>query len=108
MIQAGFFAVFNYIAANRWAQIVAGLGVGYVALKLYGRYNRKIGERRLKRRVEKAQERATQEAREAVETIKEETHERVERARLARASVPDGITADELSDASKSILFRNG
>ncbi len=107
MIQAGFFAAFNYIANNRWAQIVVGLGVGYLALQLYARHNRKVGEARLKIRVEKAQIRANEEAREAVETIKDETNERVERAELARASVPDGVTSDQLSDASKSILFRN-
>lgn len=107
MIQAGFFAVFNYIANNRWAQIVAGLGVGYVALQLYGRHQRKVGERRLKRRVEQAQIRANEEAREAVSEIKEKTNERVERAREAAARVPDGVRSDELSDASKSVLFRN-
>lgn len=107
MIQAGFFAAFNYIANNRWAQIVVGLGVGYAVLQLYARHNRKIGERRLKTRVEKAQTRANQEAREAVQIIKDETNERVERARMAAASVPDGVTSDGLSDASKSVLFRN-
>lgn len=97
--------MFNYVANNKWAQIVAGLGVGYALLRLYGRHKQKQGERKLRLRVEKAQRSANEAAQEQVETIRIETNERIERAEQARNTVTAAASASELPDAAKSRYF---
>ena len=105
MIQAGFFAAFNYISNNKWAQIAVTAGVIVVFWLANNAHQRRQGARKLKHRVEIAQNEANEAARQKAQTIKEEANERKERARRAIERVPHGVRSDELPDATQSILF---
>lgn len=105
---AFFFAIFNYVSNNKWAQIALTAGIIVLVWMANNAHQRNVGARQLKARVEKAQNKANEAAREAAQSIKDETNEKVERARIASDSVPVGVMSSELPDATQSILFGDG
>jgi hypothetical protein len=101
MIQAAFFGAFDYVSKNTWAQVVVGLGFGYVILKARDKIRDRRTEARVKRRVEKKSRRV--QAR-----IEETNDEKLEQAVIARDTVQRGIrTASELSERQRSRLIRD-
>lgn len=101
--------MFTAIAAWMHGRKFAVLGViSAIALAWHEYDKRQFASRKVnkvKRRFEDAQREANDAARKQVETIKEETNERVQRADEARNSVPADAGYDSLSDASKRRYF---
>lgn len=101
--------VFNYIAKNRWAQIVLGLGVFWVIVMIYLAM-RDSGIRRVERerqKVENEKERAR--IVETVTQIGQETEDAKDRAIAAADAVTDVSSADELRERypeNASIILR--
>ena len=108
MIQAVLFPVFNYIANNKWAQIVVGLGVGFIAYRIWlAGHDQRVKKVALKKSHEAARKAQTK----ALNEIEEEANDRVEKAKQARASVPDTDVLDSMSESEYEFLFgrkRNG
>ena len=99
MIQAAFFSAFDYVAKNRWAQIVVGLGVLYLGLKMRDKIRDRTTAKRVERRIEKKSRRVQQ-------TIREEQHEKSKQVADARASAPRGVTAAEgVQDELAGLIF---
>jgi uncharacterized membrane protein len=102
MIQAVLFPVFNYVANNRWAQIVLLCGFGYLLLRWKEEADEARGARRAKERMEKATRKA---ADKTLKQMEKESNDTIESAREARAAVPDGIDSSSLRDDYADILF---
>ena len=90
--------VFNYIAKNRWAQIVLGLGIFWLIVMAYLAV-RDSGIRRVERERQKA-ENEKERARivETVTQIGQETEDAKDRAIAAADAVTDVSSADELRE----------
>ncbi len=101
MIQALLFPVFDYVKGNTWAQVVVGLGVGYIVLKARDKLRDRQTTRRVERRIEKKSRR--------VQTkIERQLNEKSTQVADARASAPSGVAAaDGLPDNLRSILIRD-
>ena len=109
MIQAVLFPVFNYIANNKWAQGVVGLGVGFIIYRIWlAGHDRRVE----KIAVRKANDRAEKQSDKIIEQAKEDSDERLQEAErqaesIRRSSGPDGHSADELPERLRSILIRD-
>jgi hypothetical protein len=95
------FPVFDFVAKNKWAQIVVGLGVFYLLLKgrdaMRDRHTRARVERRIEKKSRRVQAR-----------IEEINDEKLEQAVIARDTVQRGIrTTSELSERQRSRLIRD-
>ena len=102
MIQGAFFSLFNYVANNKWAQIVLLCGVGYFLLRLKEEADEARGARRAKERMEKATRKA---ADKTLKQMEKESNETIESAREARSAVSDGVDSTSLRDDYADILF---
>lgn len=102
MIQAVLFPVFNYIASNKWAQIVAGLGVGFIIYRIWlAGHDARVE----KVAVRKANDRAEKQSDKILKEMESDSEERIQDALEARERVPDGVTSDQLSDDARAVLF---
>mgnify|MGYP003657325102 CR=1 FL=1 len=101
MIQALLFPVFDYVKDNTWAQVVVGLGVGYIVLKARDKLRDRQTTKRVERRIEKK-------SRKVQTQIRKSNNEKSTQVADARASAPSGtVAADELPDDIRSILIRD-
>ena len=98
MIQSAFFGLFNFVANNKWAQIVLGIGVFY----LIWRANEEAAERRGARR---QRDRAEKQARKTQDRIERTLNEKSAQTRAARASVQPVDSAGELPDSLRTIII---
>jgi hypothetical protein len=93
------FPVFDFVAKNKWAQIVFGLGFGYVILKARDKIRDRRTEARVKRRVEKK-------SRKVQARIERELDEKSSQVERARESAPVGIDHSErVPDELAGIIF---
>ena len=87
------FALWNWFANNKYAQI----GAAVIGALLLMRWKEEVDEARGARRAKERMEKATRKA--ADKTLKQmekESKETIENAREARDAVPDDITSDSL------------
>ena len=109
MINAILFPVFDYVANNKWAQIVLLCGFGYIVYRIWlANHDRRIE----KIAVRKANDRAEKQSDKIIEQAKEDSDERLQDAErqaesIRRSSGPDGHSADELPERLRSILIRD-
>lgn len=105
MIQGAFFSAFNFVANNRWAQIVVTAGVIVFVWLMNNRHQRRVGYKRAEAKIEK-QSRKVQ-ARVQNE-VRQENDDRLEKVNATRDNFRGGTRrASELSDAKRSILIRD-
>jgi len=97
-MNAFMFPVFDYIAKNRWLQIVLGLGVGWLLIMFY-LWARDSGVRKQARlQWEAENEREHARTVETVNEIGQETGDAKDRAIAAPDAVTDVSSADELRE----------
>ena len=103
------FPLFDFVAKNRWAQIVLGLGIFWVIFMIYLSM-RDSGVRKVAReqqRVENEKERAR--IIETVDQLEQETEDAKDRAIAAPDAVDDVSSADELRERypdNASVILR--
>jgi hypothetical protein len=93
------FPVFDFVAKNKWAQIVVGIGVFYLLLKgrdaMRDRHTRARVERRIEKKSRKVQAR-----------IERELDEKSTQVERARATAPSGIPdSDGVPDDLRDIII---
>lgn len=93
-----FFSVFNYIASNRWAQIVLSAGVVLLVIKAKAEHDEARGRRQEK-------EAGARRTRKTIKAIKRESDETSDRVAEARNTVDHIDDAGKLSDDVRAILF---
>lgn len=100
-MQALLFPAFDYIAKNRWAQIVVGVGFFFAILKIRDKWRDRRTTKRVERRIEKK-------SRKVQARIEERNDEKLEKTRATRANPPTGISnVAELSDEQRRRLIRD-
>lgn len=100
MIQALLFPVFDYVKDNTWAQVVAGLGVGYIVLKARDKLRDRQTTKRVERRIEKK-------SRKVQARIEERNDEKLEKTRITRSNPPVAVPSSGLSDDQRRRLIRD-
>ena len=103
------FPLFDFVAKNRWAQIVLGLGIFWVIFMIYLSM-RDSGVRKVAREQQRA-ENEKERARiiETVDQLEQETEDAKDRAIAAPDAVDDVSSADELRDKypdNASVILR--
>ena len=73
MIQAPFFAAFNFVANNKWAQIVLTVGLVLVAYKWQAEHHEARGRRQAKARAEAKSRRVQKQVRKNLDEKSTET-----------------------------------
>ena len=69
----------------------------------------KLRIRRIRKEaVRKANDRAEKQSDKILDKMEKESDDRIEAAREARERVPDGVTADQLRDDARAVLFGRG
>jgi cell division protein FtsB len=92
------FPFFDFVAKNRWAQIVLGLGIGWVIFIIYLSM-RDSGVRRVEREKQAAREAKEREKLvNTVNQIEQETEDAKDRALAAPDAVSDVSSVDELRE----------
>lgn len=77
MIQAPFFAAFNFVANNKWAQIVLTVGLVLVAYKWQAEHHEARGRRQAKARAEAKSRRVQKQVRENLDEKSTQTTDAV-------------------------------
>ena len=95
-----FFSIFNWIAANRWAQIVLSLGAVLLVIKVKAEHDEARGERQARRKIEKRAQKTAQKIQHKGE---QDVEKAIEAGRAApvypdAGSVPDDIARDIFHD----------
>ena len=104
MIQAVLFPVFNYIANNKWAQVVVGLGVGFIIYRIWlAGHDRRVE----KIAVRKANDRAEKQSKTILKDMEEDINETVEAADRAAERVPDDVDSSSLPKSLSRFLRRS-
>jgi len=98
MIQAPFFALFNFVANNRWAQIALTIGLVIFLDHLRIRHVRARERRRHDARVEAK-------ARRVQEKVRETSNEKSAQVAIARDTVRPVSHSDGLSERQRQRLF---
>lgn len=96
------FALWNWFATNRYAQI----GAAIIGVLLLMRWKEEVDEARGARRANaKAEKKARKTADKIITKMEEQSDERIEKAYEAADDVPDDVTSASLRDDLASILF---
>ncbi len=99
MIQAAFFGAFDFVAKRTWAQVIVGIGFGYVILKARDKLRDRNTEKRVERRIEKKSRRVQQ-------TIREKQDAKSTQVARARESAPRGVPhSDQLPDGLRDLII---
>jgi len=96
------FALWNWFANNKYAQIGAAIVGALLLMRWKEEVDEARGARRAKERAEKATRKAADKTLKKMEQDNEDT---IESAREARSNVPDDVRSDSLRDDYASILF---
>ena len=99
MIQTAFFSAFNFVANNKWAQIVVTIGV-VLLLDRIRINNIRARERR------QANARSEKQSRKVQAKLREKLDEKSVQANNTRAAVRDVPSAAELPDRTRSRFIR--
>jgi len=96
----------NWLAKNSVAQgIAAAIAVVLAFLFWLAAFH----DPRIRREAtRKANDRAEKQSKTILKDMEEESNDRIEAAREARERVPDGVTADQLRDDARAVLFGRG
>ena len=98
-MQALLFPAFDYIAKNRWAQIVVGVGFFFAILKIRDKWRDRRTTKRVERRIEKK-------SRKVQARIERNLDEKSAQVVTARESVPSDIThSDGVPKHLTGVLF---
>jgi len=96
----------NWLAKNPVAQgIAAAIAVVIAFLVWLAAFH---DPRIRKEAVRKANDRAEKQSDKILDKMEKESDDRIEAAREARERVPDGVTADQLRDDARAVLFGRG
>ena len=96
----------NWLAKNPVAQGIAAAIAVLVTFLIWliGFHDPRIR----KEAVRKANDRAEKQSDKILDKMEKESDDRIEAAREARERVPDGVTADQLRDDARAVLFGRG
>ena len=101
-------SLFLWLRDSETARWIVGIGAALIALLTWDRLRTNRIRREARAKAEKAARKAQTKA---IREIEEEADERIEKAKQARASVPDTDVLDSMSDDEYEFLFgrkRNG
>ena len=98
----GLYTAIRNSPALQWA---LGIGAAIIAFLTWQR----LRDMRIRREATaKAEKRAEKQSKTILKDMEEESNDRIEAAREARERVPDGVTADQLRDDARAVLFGRG
>ena len=97
MITAPFFAAFNFVANNKWAQIVLTVGLVLVAIKIRDKH-------RDARAIRRERARGDDRAGKYLDKVERKSDERLEKANTARANVRGTSNYSELPERTRRAL----
>lgn len=105
MITAPFFAAFNFVANNKWAQIVLTVGLVLVAYKWQAEHHEARGRRQAKARAEAKSRRVQKQVRENLDEKSTQTTDAVDTVRRrvrATGELPERIRERFISSDGNS------
>ena len=99
------YGIWLWLKDNPAAQWAIGIGAALIALLTWDKFRTSRIKREATR---KANDRAEKQSDKILDKMEQESNDRIEAAREARERVPDGVTADQLRDDARAVLFGRG
>lgn len=98
------FPLFDFIAKHRWAQVLTGVFILVIIMKIWAWLIRRNANKRLAERINKETRRATEEAERYIEEVQHD-YSTLAEASLDAARDAEPGTSDGMSDADYRLAF---